>query len=53
MLDQTQNYNCIGHYNCIEQISINSIQTELFHLRLLLLCKKATSFDDLRTVNEI
>jgi len=42
-----------SHYNCIGRMySISPTQTELFHLRLLLLTVKgAMSFDDLRTVN--
>jgi len=42
-----------NHYNCIGRIySVNPTQTELFHLRLLLLTVRgATSFNDLRTVN--
>jgi len=42
-----------SHYNCIGQMySVSPAQTELFHLRLLLLytVKEATSFNDLKTV---
>ncbi|KAL6418638.1 hypothetical protein ACFW04_011947 [Cataglyphis niger] len=42
-----------SHYNCIGRIySVSPAQTELYHLRLLLLTVKgATSFNDLRIVN--
>jgi len=42
-----------SHYNCIRRMySISLMQTELFHLRLLLLIIKGTiSFDDLKIVN--
>jgi len=42
-----------SHYNCIGRMySVSPAQTELFHLRLLLLTVKgATSFNDLKTVN--
>jgi len=42
-----------SHYNCIGRMySISLIQTELFHLRLLLLTVKgATNLDDLKIVN--
>jgi len=42
-----------SYYNCIGRMySVSPTQTELFHLRLLLLTLKGvTSFNDLRTVN--
>ncbi|KYN16225.1 DNA repair and recombination protein pif1, mitochondrial [Trachymyrmex cornetzi] len=42
-----------SHFNCIGRMySVSPTQTELFHLRLLLLTVKgAISFNDLRTVN--
>jgi len=42
-----------SHFNCVGRMySVSPTQTELFHLRLLLLTVKgATSFNDLRTVN--
>ncbi|XP_018404137.1 PREDICTED: uncharacterized protein LOC108780818 [Cyphomyrmex costatus] len=42
-----------SHYNCIGRMySVSPTQTELFHLRLLLLTiRGATSFNDLRTIN--
>ncbi|XP_029174062.1 uncharacterized protein LOC114942791 [Nylanderia fulva] len=42
-----------SHYNCVGRMySVSPTQTELFHLRLLLLTVKGvTSFNDLKTVN--
>jgi len=42
-----------SHYNCIGRMySVSPAQTELFHLRLLLLTvKRVTSFNDIKTVN--
>jgi len=44
-----------SHYNCIGRMySVSPTQTELFHLRLLLLTVKgATSFNDLKSVNGV